>query len=114
MVYQCAQKLDGIFHALSDSTRRDILRRLSNENLSINKIAADYDMSLPGVSKHVKVLERAELIKIERLGRSFICIIRPGAFDEAEAQISFYKSFWTSQLVNFEQHILKKGQSQHE
>src|SRR5260370_7978614 len=68
MVKSNAVRLDSIFHALSDSTRRSILREVSSKPKTVGEIAKPYAMSLAAVSKHLKVLEAAELIARERRG----------------------------------------------
>ena len=61
--------VDALFQALADRTRRDIVRRVAGEELSVSGLAADYDMSFAAVQKHVAVLERAGLVTKRRVGR---------------------------------------------
>ncbi|RAF60523.1 ArsR family transcriptional regulator, partial [Burkholderia multivorans] len=63
-------RTDAIFQALADRTRRDIVRRVAVEGLSVSELASSYDMSFAAVQKHVAVLERAGLVTKERVGRS--------------------------------------------
>lgn len=63
------ERTDGVFHALADRTRRDILRRVLSEGQSISALAANYDMSFAAVQKHVAVLERSGLLVKQRRGR---------------------------------------------
>ena len=98
MVNDREQALDLIFHALADRTRRDILRRLSERDLSISELADAYDMSLVAVSKHVKVLERAELLETTREGRLHKCQIQFEPLQEVQEHLDFYVRFWSQQL----------------
>ena len=75
--------LDSIFNSLSDPTRRDILERVSIEELSINQIALPYDISLAAVSKHIKNLESAQLIVKRRRGKQIFVFLSPASFKDA-------------------------------
>ena len=76
--------LDQLFHALTDATRRDMLRRLSQSDATVGQLADAYAMSLPAVSKHLKVLERAALVSRTRIGRRHWLRLEPGRFTEIE------------------------------
>ncbi len=67
--------LDNVFSALGDATRRDILKRLISEDLSVGVISESYDMSLPAVSKHIAILETAGLVNVTKQGRQKIASI---------------------------------------
>lgn len=97
MVKQSA-RLDDIFGALADPTRRGMLRSLSAHELSIGELAAPYRMSLAAASKHVKVLERAGLVRRTVLGRTHRCRIEPAALAQADEWLRFYERFWTDRL----------------
>jgi len=74
MVYQ-RKALDATFFALADPTRHDILARLATGDTSISELASHFDMTLPAVSKHVRVLQRAGLASVQRHGRTaFTCV----------------------------------------
>lgn len=91
-------RLDAVFHALSDTTRRAMLRQLSTGERSVGELAAPYAMSLAGASKHVKVLEAAGLVRREVRGRTHLCRLDPARLAEAEAWLSYYERFWTRNL----------------
>lgn len=97
--------LDSTFHALSDSTRRSILLRLSEKELTVNEIAEPYEMSLAAVSKHLKVLEKSELIKKEKIGRSYSCKMNYEPLTEAQELINKYKTFWEARLDELDRFI---------
>jgi DNA-binding transcriptional ArsR family regulator len=97
MVYNVGG-LDGVFHALADPTRRAILRRLARGPARITELAEPFDTSLPAVSKHVKVLEAAGLVRRTIHGREHHCALAPKPLRGASQWISFYQRFWESRL----------------
>lgn len=98
-------ELDAIFHALADRTRRDILARLSKENLSIKTLAQNYSMTLAAVSKHIRVLEKAKFVRTTKEGRVHKCEIDFAPIQKIESQIEFYKRFWASQFESIEEYL---------
>jgi len=90
--------LDGVFHALADSTRRAMLRQLARGERSVGELAAPHAMSFAAASKHVKVLERAGLVRRRVRGRNHLCRIEAGPLAEAEDWLRFYARFWSEQL----------------
>ncbi|HEY5063135.1 MAG TPA: metalloregulator ArsR/SmtB family transcription factor [Gemmatimonadaceae bacterium] len=97
MVYD-SQHLDATFSALGDPTRREILNRLAGGDRSISELAARFDMSLPAVSKHVRVLQTAGLATIERDGRVRRARLNPTPMRRALEWIERYRRFWESEL----------------
>ena len=91
-------RLDAIFHALSDSTRRAILRDLAGQEKNVGQIAEPHKMSLAAISKHLKVLDAAGLITREKRGSFQIVRINPGPMREAVRWMSFYDRFWNQRL----------------
>jgi DNA-binding transcriptional ArsR family regulator len=75
--------LDATFGALSDATRRGILARLAQGETSVSDLAAPFHISLPGVAKHLRVLERAKLITRRKQGRIHRCRLAPGPMKSA-------------------------------
>jgi DNA-binding transcriptional ArsR family regulator len=98
MVKSNAVRLDSIFHALSDTTRRSILRDVAAKSKTVSEIAKPYRMSLAAVSKHLKVLESAELIARERRGSFHIVRLKAASLRPAEEWLAYYEKFWSSQL----------------
>ena len=98
MVNSSAVRLDSIFHALADSTRRAILRDVARQEKTVGEIARPYAMSLAAVSKHVKVLEAAELIARERRGKFQIVRLRAMNLRPAEDWLAYYETFWNAKL----------------
>ena len=86
--------LDTVFHALSDPTRRAILARLARGETTVNDLAAPFQMSLPAVSKHLKVLESAGLIERGREAQWRPCKLTAAPLHEASNWIDQYRRFW--------------------
>lgn len=85
-------RIDSVFVALSDATRRDILERTLGAALTVNQIAVDYDMSLAAVSKHLKVLDEAGLITKRKNGRFVFISAHPDGMSEAYEYLAQYQS----------------------
>lgn len=97
--------LDGVFQALSDPTRRSILMRTRGAGESVSAIAASYEMSMPAVTKHLNILERAGLIIRSQQGRKRICRASPEALSQAMEWMTFYQSFWDANLNSLKQFL---------
>ncbi|HEX3918115.1 MAG TPA: metalloregulator ArsR/SmtB family transcription factor [Caulobacteraceae bacterium] len=95
MVEQQPERLDAVFHALADPTRRAMLRSLSAEPRSVGELAAPHRMSLAAASKHIKALERAGLVRRQVSGRTHVCRLAPEALADADAWLGFYRRFWS-------------------
>ena len=93
-----SSKLDATFAALSDPTRRAILSRLARGDSSVGKLARPFKVSLPAISKHLRVLQRAGLLTQDRQGRVRRCRLRAAPMRAAAAWIQRYRRFWTQQL----------------
>ena len=107
MVEYQAQQLDHIFHALSDPTRRSILKRLMDGELTVGELAKPYEISLAAVSKHLKTLERARLIRRDTRGRTNFCRLNPRELARAQDWLSFYEQFWTERLDALDEVLIK-------
>lgn len=105
MVKYSSDELDAIFGALADPTRRDILRRGSTTQMSIGDIAKPYGMSLPAISKHIRVLERAKFVTRTRVGKQYFVTIRPSAFEEASSYLKEYERLWNDRLDRLEKYL---------
>lgn len=86
--------LSTTFSALADPTRRAILARLSSGEATVNELAQPFAMSLPAVSKHLKVLERAGLISRGREAQWRPCRLDPGPLRELDTWLAMYRPFW--------------------
>jgi DNA-binding transcriptional ArsR family regulator len=100
-------QLDKIFHALSDTTRRRLLNRLAEKECMVTELAEPYAMSLNAISKHLKVLEAAGLLRRTKDGRVHRCRIDIEPLGEVERVVAYYKQFWECQMDQLE-HALKQ------
>ncbi len=105
MVNSSAVRLDSVFHALADPTRRQILRGLAASEKTVGEIARPHKMSLAAVSKHLKVLESAELIARERRGSFQIVRLKAQSLKPAEEWIAFYSRYWNQQFDKLEKYL---------
>jgi DNA-binding transcriptional ArsR family regulator len=92
------EQLDRILHALSDCTRRALLKRLAMGPAMITELAAPFAMTRIAVAKHLRVLERAGLVSRNIEGRVHRCTINPAHLQELEAWLSSYREFWAGTL----------------
>lgn len=97
--------LDAVFSALSDRTRRRILARLSQRPATVGELAAPFSMSLPAVSKHIRVLERAGLLRRERDGWYHNCSLEGRPLQSAGEFIDRYRSFWEGTLAELARYV---------
>ena len=95
--YQTA-RLDAVFHALGDATRRRMLRELAAGERTVGQLAQPFAISLAAASKHIKALESAGLIRREVRGRTHLCRLEPSPLASARQWLSFYEDFWTDRL----------------
>ena len=101
-------QLDKIFHCMADHTRRQILDQILSSPLTVNEIAEQHNMSLNAVSKHIKVMESADLIHKRRQGRHIYCEVNLSPLDEMQKVIEYYKRFWTERFDALEHYINNK------
>ncbi|HUG16232.1 MAG TPA: metalloregulator ArsR/SmtB family transcription factor [Thermomicrobiales bacterium] len=95
-------KLDHVLAALADPTRRAILRRLSGGEARVTELARPFDISLNSVSKHIRVLERAGLVRRRRVGREHRLSLNPEPLDRAAAWIAAQRDAWTARLAELD------------
>ena len=107
--------LSSTFGALADPTRRAILARLVEGEASVTELAEPFDMSLPAISKHLKVLERAGLITRGRDAQWRPCRLDPGPLREVDAWIDRYRRFWEESFDRLDAYLqeLKKKEKDH-
>ncbi len=94
--------MNDIFHALSDETRRSMLRDLSIGERTVGELAAPYPMTLAAASKHIKVLEKAGLVRRDIRWRTHVCSLEAAPLKQAMDELAFYEKFWTSRLDSLE------------
>jgi len=103
--------LSNTFGALADPTRRAILARLALGETSVTELARPFEMSMPAVSRHLKVLERAGLIARGREAQWRPCRLEAGPLKEAASWIEEYRRFWAPHLDALERHLDRMAQS---
>jgi DNA-binding transcriptional ArsR family regulator len=101
-------QLDSVFGSLADPTRRDILQRVGQAELSISQIAHRYDLSLAAVSKHIKILEKAKLVIKRRHGKQHLVRLAPNALDPARDYLEEYRQMWEERFEILETIIIKE------
>jgi DNA-binding transcriptional ArsR family regulator len=104
-----SRRLDAIFRALADPTRRAILSDLRRGQTSVSVLATPHGMSLPAVMKHLRVLEHAGLVKQRKLGRVRHCRLAARPLKEAEAWLSQYRLFWENQLDALDRFLMQEN-----
>lgn len=105
MTTTAADRLDATFTALADPTRRAIVARLAEGEATVNELAAPFDMSLPGISKHLKVLERCGLISRSRRAQFRPCRLERAALDAAADWIEENRRIWTERFDQLDLHL---------
>jgi DNA-binding transcriptional ArsR family regulator len=100
-----SDRLSATFAALSDPTRRAILARLASGKTSVTELAAPFEMSLPAISKHLKVLERAGLIARGREAQWRPCRLEAGPLKDAADFLEHYRRFWEQSLDRLQDYL---------
>ena len=100
--------LDGVFNALCDPTRRAILARLTDTDARVTEIAADFPISLNSISKHIRMLERAGLVRRTVSGRDHVLSLNAEPLAEAADWIEFYRRFWEGRLAALDTYVTSK------
>ena len=104
--------LDATFSALADPTRRAILARLAQGEATVGELARPFDISMPAISRHLRVLEEATLITRERDGQLRRCRLNASALKRASAWLEFYRRFWVESFDRLDKHLARtKGGS---
>jgi DNA-binding transcriptional ArsR family regulator len=108
MVHYDAARLDAIFGALADPTRRAVLARLRHGERTVGELAQPFGMSLTGFIKHLRILEDAGLIARNKVGRVVSCTLEGGALREALDWLDRHEAFWTTRLDRLGAHLDRK------
>ncbi len=103
------QSLDYTFIALADPTRRAILKRLANSDARVTELAAPFPISLNSVSKHIKLLERADLVDRRKVGRDHILRFRPEPLSKVRKWISQQEQYWRATLKALDDLLQREG-----
>jgi DNA-binding transcriptional ArsR family regulator len=101
-------RLDGLFGAMSDGTRRAILARLAESDARVTELASAFPISLNSTSKHIRILERAGLVTRSVQGREHVLSLNAAPMAEAAAWMEFYRRFWEDRLAALEDFVINK------
>jgi DNA-binding transcriptional ArsR family regulator len=101
-----SSRLDHVFAALADPTRRAIVMRLCEGEASVGELADPFDMALPSFMKHIRVLEESGLVSSEKSGRVRTCRLRGEAMTGAEDWLHHQRAVWEARLDRFEAYVM--------
>lgn len=96
-----AQTYDA-FQVIADPSRRQMMQLLSKNNMTINALAENFDMSRPAVSKHIKIMYNAGFVSITDIGRERYCTLKQDGFTELQNFINYFDKFWDTKLKKLE------------
>ncbi|HEY7683807.1 MAG TPA: metalloregulator ArsR/SmtB family transcription factor [Gemmatimonadales bacterium] len=105
MVTRNSPTPDAVFRALADPTRRAILGALARGSQPVGALAQRFPVSRPAISRHLRVLRRARLVRDRREGRHRVCELTPGPLREVDAWLSHYRRFWQARLARLKRHL---------
>ena len=91
-----------VFQVIADPSRRQMLHLLSKNNMTINALAGNFDISRPAVSKHIKIMHNAGFISITDIGRERYCTLNQDGFNELQDFINYFDKFWKMRLEKLE------------
>lgn len=114
MVNYSSERLTTVFLALADPTRRAILDRLAHGEASGTELAQPFAISVPAISKHLRVLERADLILHRKDGRTHRFRLAAGPMRDAAAWLEHYRRFWEAQFDSLETYLLATSDKEHD
>jgi DNA-binding transcriptional ArsR family regulator len=104
-------RLDALFHALADRTRRTMLQLLAHGDSSVGELGAPFRMTFAGASKHVKALERAGLVSRWVVGRTHVCRLEPAALAQADDWLQACEDFWRNRLDALEEELRRDAET---
>ena len=96
-----------VFQAIADPVRRDIIGLLAGEILTVNKVAEQFEISRPAVSKHIKILKECGIISIHKKGRERYCEIQPQTLIPVSEWVQQYRKLWEEKLDSFEEYLME-------
>jgi DNA-binding transcriptional ArsR family regulator len=110
MLKQRAERLDAVFHALSDPSRRSMVERLSRGSATVTELAAPLPMSMPAVLQHLQVLEHSGVVRSRKVGRVRTCSIDPNALRPAGLWIEERRAGWERRLDRLDAYLAEGGE----
>ena len=106
------ERLDATFAALANSTRRAILARLAEVEASVGELAEPFDLSMPAISRHLRVLQKAGLVTQGRRAQYRPCVLEPEPLSQAASWTDHYRSLWEARFDRLEAQLESQGQEQ--
>lgn len=94
-----------VFQAIADPTRREIIYLLTDKNLTLNKVAENFKVSRPAISKHIKILNECGLVTIEQQGRERYCRVNPRPLKEVYNWLEHFNKFWDKKLNSLKNYL---------
>jgi DNA-binding transcriptional ArsR family regulator len=107
---ELSTEMDAVFRALASGPRRQMLRRLTEQDLTVSQLAEPLDMTLAATSKHIKVLERVGLVEQTVVGRDHYCRLEAGPMSDAAEWLAFYEGHWSKSIDALEELVTTKSQ----
>lgn len=111
--YNNDNNLNEIFHALADSTRREMVQMMAHKERTVSELAEPFDMSLAAASKHIKVLERANLVERNVQGRTHFCRLKADSLAQASEWLRFYEKYWSHRFDILDEELRKAKKKEH-
>src|SRR5215204_4488484 len=102
-----SRRLDHVFRALSDATRRAIVMRLCDGEASVGELAKPFEMALPSLMKHIRILEGSGLVASEKTGRVRLCALRTDALATVEVWLAAQREIWEQRLDRLEMYVAR-------
>lgn len=96
-----------VYQAIADPTRRQIISMIAQQSMNLNAIAAQFDVSRPAISQHIKILTECGIVVIKQQGRERFCVAKLEALNEVSEWVDQYKQFWNKQFDSLEKFLQK-------
>ena len=112
MIGMAEERLDATFAALASSTRRALLARLADGEATVNELAEPFDLTLPAISKHLKVLQEAGLIQRGRRAQFRPCVLEPEALDVAMSWAAACRATWNARFDRLDAHLTRSTEKE--
>lgn len=111
---QCSERLDEVFHALSDPTRRAVVRHLGAGPASVGELAEPFEMALTSFLKHIRVLEASGCIRTVKRGRVRECVLEPHTFAAVDGWLAEERAVWEARTDRLERVVLSETDDERE
>ena len=96
-----------VFQGIADPTRREIILLLGKNDLTLNKVAENFKISRPAISKHIKILNECGLVELKQIGRERYCRVNPEPLKEVSQWLEYFDKFWDKKLISLKNFLEK-------